>query len=368
MNRLPQILIRPWNGLLVILGGSAVGGYAYRSALDNNDPSQLNPRTFVPFTLVSKKPVSPTSSIFTLRHHELHETRAVYEAWARGVWSVQVKQPQLQIARSYTPLPGEGRGDDYPSFDEELGEGLRLLVRREEGGEVSGYLHNLPEQSTVELRGPQIEFDIPWDVREVLFLAGGTGIAPALQVAALLARRLKDEGVDKGGFRMHILWANRHKEDCLGGKREGVEPLPLGKVSGWRSLFELDRVSDSCEIEAMPRKSTVVAELEQLRKYYTGKSSMKVEYFVDDENNFIQKINVLRALIESKQEEASPERPQAQQQEEPESKKLIFVSGPDGFIKHWAGKKLWVGSHETQGVLGGTLGELDIKGWMVRKL
>jgi len=45
-----------------------------------------------------------------------------------------------------------------------------------------------------------------------------------------------------------------------------------------------------------------------------------------------------------------------------------LVSGPDGFIEHWAGKKIWVGGHEAQGLLGGILSRLDLKDWNVWKL
>ena len=82
-----------------------------------------------------------------------------------------MKQPQLQIGRSYTPLP--------PTQQAEFAGGLRFLIRREPPGEFSTYLHKLPISANIKLRGPQIEYKIPKDVDEILFLAGGTGIAPA---------------------------------------------------------------------------------------------------------------------------------------------------------------------------------------------
>ena len=53
---------------------------------------------------------------------------------------------------------------------------------------MSTYLHRLPIGATIELRGPHVEYQIPSEVKNVIFVAGGTGIAPALQVAHAMSR------------------------------------------------------------------------------------------------------------------------------------------------------------------------------------
>ena len=66
----------------------------------------------------------------------------------------------------------------------------------------------------VEVRGPRPEFVLPRDIREVVFIAGGTGIAPALQVAYALSRRALTDATPYGSpVRMQILWSSRTRDD-----------------------------------------------------------------------------------------------------------------------------------------------------------
>lgn len=334
-----------------MLGTSALGGAAYRfvTAPDDSETSSLNPHTFVPYTLVSKQQTSPTSSIFTLRNREgSSNPQALKDIWKQSVWSVQLKQPQLQIARAYTPLPPL-----VGSLDDEHGEAqeLRFLVRKEEGGEVSTYIHRLPEQSTIELRGPNVECELPHDVKEVLFLAGGTGIAPAMQVAHALNNR--------PGARMHILWANRQRGDCTGGQSDSLQaPLP-GRSWGWRSVLGLGKPGLSQDTaKHVEKQGIVVKELEALKHRSQAHKGLSVEYFVDEEKSFIQPANIARHLKVSTQKDGAPTK----------GPRVILVSGPDGFIEHWAGRKIWVAGREAQGPLGGVLSQMDLRGWQVYKL
>jgi hypothetical protein len=336
-------------GPLIIIGTSAVGGAAYRyfRATDVNDAS-LNPHTFAPYTLVEKQTVSPTSAIFTLRNLDgKPEPDSVREVWKRSVWSVQIKQPQLQIARAYTPLPPTAdrhrKGHDEPAD-------IRLLIRQEEGGEVSTYLHRLPAESTIELRGPNTEFELPLDIKEIIFVAGGTGIAPAMQMAQALGRRT--------GSKMHILWANRKRAECLGGVSDDKAPSASleNRKGWWQSLFGASEPAEAVQPD-YPQdqvKGAIVKELEALKEQ--GKAAtrgLSVQYYIDEEKSFIQPADLERKIVRTPEERGS---------------RLIMVSGPDGFIEYWAGRKKWVGGRETQGPLGGVLGTMDLKDWKVFKL
>ncbi|KAF2183965.1 hypothetical protein K469DRAFT_710347 [Zopfia rhizophila CBS 207.26] len=350
MSWLPSILLRPHAGALVVLGTSALGGAAYRYTKSGTSEASLNPVSFTPYTLIHKQPISSTSAIFTLRNRDGGaDPESVQEGWKRSVWSVQVKQPQLQIARAYTPLPPSS---DTRKAEEGEPEDLRLLIRKEEGGEVSTYLHRLPEQSTIELRGPNTEWELPHDIKEVIFLAGGTGIAPAMQVAHTLCGRT--------GSRMHILWANRRRGDCIGGVSDGGETNMIisGRSGWWRSLLGVGQPATQGTLvdnHTSQGKGVTVKELEALKEQSrTQAKGLSVEYYVDEEKKFIQPGDVVRRLgLDGHDEKGS---------------KIILVSGPEGFIEHWAGKKLWVGGREVQGPLGGVLGQIDLKGWSVFKL
>jgi ferredoxin-NADP reductase len=338
------IRIRPISVAVVgVFGGAA---YRFFKSPPSSDAS-LNPHTFTPYTLVDKQRVSSTSAIFTLRHRDgTTDSESVREAWKRGVWSLQIKQPQLQIARAYTPLP------PHPSQyteDEEWGQDVRLLIRQEQGGEVSTYLHRLPADSTMELRGPNIECELPDDIKEVIFLAGGTGIAPAMQVALALGRRT--------GSRMHLLWANRRREECIGGRSDEV-PTPASQPVWWKRLVGISQPATQTTLiddGSSQNKGLIVQELQALKERSgTSTKGLHVQYFVDEEKTFIKPADVAERL----QEESVDGR----------GSKIIFVSGPAGFIEYWAGKKMWVGGREVQGPLGGVLGQMDLKDSKVFKL
>jgi len=234
---------------------------------------------------------------------------------------VEVKQPELQIARSYTPLPAnetEFEGD------------IRLLVRKEHKGEMSGYIFNLPIQSKMQLRGRHPEFDIPEEVSDIIFLAGGTGIAPALQtVHTLLERRFEDHYELP---KVHIIWSNRRREDCVGGK-------------------------DFPEADAQDQLGVgpIVRELERFRRLYP--KSVTVEYLVDEERSFINDKRIARWTNEKNQSDESSA-----------DSRLIMVSGPEGFVNRVSGPKRWQDGKEYQGEIGGILGQMNINRWKVRKL
>ncbi|PWW80481.1 hypothetical protein C7212DRAFT_350649 [Tuber magnatum] len=172
-------------------------------------PKDLNPQTFTAYTLTSRTPVATSSpshtAIFSLR--PVHPPGQQLP-FTEGILSVQFKQPQLQIARSYTPLPSNAGGEDDGT--------LRFLVKLEPGGEVTRYLFSLGLQDKVFLRGPTVEYIFPpvGEVDKTLFIAGGTGIAPALQLAA-----------NSVAPETEIYWAVRSRAETEGAMAEEVERL-----------------------------------------------------------------------------------------------------------------------------------------------
>ncbi|KAI9685557.1 MAG: mitochondrial Homoaconitase [Bathelium mastoideum] len=344
---------------LVVLTSSAAAGYLFRayikptSASTWDGPYFLDTHSFRPFTLIEKVPVSSTSTIFRLRPtHGSLDVKQLQALWNRGVWSVQVKQPQLQIVRAYTPLPPDPASSNPQDGDDTTNE-LRLLIRKEENGEVSGYLHRLPTGSQIEVRRANIEYELPAEAKEVLFLAGGTGIAPAMQLAYAILRRPNTN--------YRILWANRKREDCLG----GVSPVELPATShltSWlRRLWgtsnagqDIQKASNSDDISPIVEQ---IQRYEQLSKDAAGQR-ISAECFVDDEQSFIKPDRVGKYIKTSTASDAK----------DLQARWEILVSGPDGFVEHWAGKKPAEGSRDSQGPLGGILSRLDLRGWKVWKL
>jgi ferredoxin-NADP reductase len=331
--RLLKASLRPRSyGAIFIVTALGSFWHYYTQSHSEQKLRYLNPSNFTPYTLVSKDAVSSTSSIFRLRpqNKDSATSRAVKEAFKKGIWSVQFKQPQLQIARNYTPLP-----DPDESLDDDE---LHVLVRREKSGEVSNYLHDLPERSTIAIRGPFNECEIPSDVMTVLFLAGGTGIAPALQVASLLR--------DRSNMKMHILWANRRREDCEGGQSSSIAP-----ESGQHLWFRAIKTATQRSLPDSRAKTARTVQLLESLKSQIKSDQLHVDYFVDEEKTFIKPTDVSRLLEQS-----------------PRGRSLVLISGPDGFMEYWAGQKEWAMGREIQGALRGQLAKMDRKGWAVVKI
>lgn len=360
---------RRWPWYLLTFAGGFGSAVAYKLLTEPDSDSPLNSQTFSPYTLVSRAQVSSTGSIFTLRPSRssaLTDGAEIYkQAWKNGIWSVEVKQPQLQIARAYTPLPPSHL---LATSAEDDGTGLRLFIRRDPQGEVSGYLHKLPEGATIDLRGPHLEYKIPNDVDEVLFLAGGTGIAPALQAAhTLLSHRPRS---DNGSPKIRILWANRRREDCMGGTSHqaaaasGVSNA-LGSWSGLAQPQVLQVQKEDLDADGRPQ-APLVKELIALQKQHPSRFS--VDYFVDEESTFINEAR-LNQCISGKASWGNPTVTTPNVSAESRTgRKLILISGPDGFVEHLAGPKVWENGKEGQGSLGGVLRRLDLRGWEVWKL
>ncbi|OOQ91442.1 putative cytochrome c import factor (Cyc2) [Penicillium brasilianum] len=345
-----------WLAITLVSVAAAGAGAYIRSQTPGS--ATLNQETFTKYSLVSREPVSSTSSLFTLRprYHSDGNYDVYEEAWRTGVWSVMFKQPQLQIGRDYTPLPTTAATS--LSVDEENEGYLRFFIRKDPFGEVSRYLHTLEPGADIELRGPQIECAIPQETREILFIAGGTGIAPALQAGYSLLHRTKKNNRP----RIHIIWASRLRADCVGGVSDTPKAPAASSSRSWFSGWfgssssgaNASQIETASPVSPGQEQSLIVRELEALKSQYPGQ--ITVDYYLDEENRFIGK-NDLAQFIKPTTET-----------ENQETRKLILVSGPEGFISYMAGPKVWAQGTELQGPLKGIIKELDPKGWAVWKL
>ena len=242
---------------------------------------------------------------------------------------------------------------------------------------MSNYLHKLPIGAEIDIRGPQIEYSISDDVKEVVFLAGGTGIAPALQVAEYILQRQKTYSSKEARAKIHILWACRSREDCLGGintktqfpKTQGDAARNGGRGGLLRWWADISSKNDS-SLHEEKSKGIIVQELEALQAQY--RDQVTVDYFVDDERTFMSHDVVAdylagpRASLHSQQSSDSEQRERMVSGNK--QKKVVLVSGPDGFVRALAGPKKWKDGKELQGSLGGILAQVNLNVWEVWKL
>ncbi|KXJ93270.1 hypothetical protein Micbo1qcDRAFT_203369 [Microdochium bolleyi] len=406
----------------VLVAGAAGWAWLFLDS-GSSSGSEIYPTKFTPFTVTSREQVSPTAFILTVRNDQPGQSSinpsSVKAAWQHGLWSVEIKQPQLQIARHYTPLPpAEDKTGD--SADE-----LRFLVRRMDTGEMSNYLSRRAVGDQIWLRGPHLSFDMVRRLgaaQQVVFLAGGTGIAPALQAAHRLLDNSNNNFTD-GLPTVSILWANRQGADALG--REGTSPgLTSGSGSSWSSWWHgskaatprtIDDTSAPAQTSASLDKPSLSAQINDMKRRYG--SRFEIQYFVDDEKSFITQDSVIRVLPEGSLpttatmmtaaedsarctwhsptllERMSGDNDVDRARDPVQSactcsnsnssssckgrgagKNLFFVSGPDGFIRAYAGSKWWHSGLEMQGTLRGVVDGMMRSGamrkdeWLVLKL
>ena len=85
-------------------------------------------------------------------------------------------------------VPGSGQHRSY-SFSSAPGESkISFLIKRISGGVMSSWLESAQPGNKVELTGPLGSFYLRAVERPLLFLAGGTGLAPFLSMLEVLAR------------------------------------------------------------------------------------------------------------------------------------------------------------------------------------
>ncbi|KAE8444115.1 hypothetical protein EG329_000897 [Mollisiaceae sp. DMI_Dod_QoI] len=285
---------------------------------------------FSPFTIMKRENVSSTAFILTVRpcygpkNHGAKDS--VYKKhWEQGTWNVDIAQPEMQITRAYTPLP--------PTESDRPDE-LRFLIRKEPRGEVSGYLSRLPVGAEVKIRRGRSGLDVAdfkeRSITDMVFLAGGTGVVPAMQFAHSL---FEEQTFQNWKPRLHIVWANRRREDCLGGDSQ----------SRWTPN------------EGKP-KNPIVKELEDMQRKHP--EQLSIEYVVDEERTSINETRILQ--IARTMPIPSPNRPN-----------FIFVSGPEGFVKYFAGSTVQERFQKEYGKMvpiRGLLGRMNLAGWEIIQL
>ncbi|SPN97658.1 uncharacterized protein DNG_01171 [Cephalotrichum gorgonifer] len=348
----------------LILAG-ALSALAYY-LLQPDKARTLNPTRFVPYTVTSKSPVSPTSFIISLRpQHPSPSLPYLTPAgsWWDFQWSVQVKQPEIQIQREYTPLPPPAADDDGSRPDE-----LRFFVRKVEGGEVSSYLSRKAEGDTVELRLGERGFAFNYldrrEKSEVVCLAGGTGVATAMQVAHAV---LGDPSRVHPDTRVRILWAVRRRSDV----QSSPPPPPRGGTKSQGGTLEGD----------VDGATPITRELLAMKARY-GKA-LEVRLAVDEEGTDFGPSDLRDALalpakagrgvrprysaelppvIAAACAENAPSVPERLPPGAAPAnlRRPVFVCGPEGFVERYAGRLV---RDAAGGVwrTGGLLGDLNAR-------
>ncbi|OWB59691.1 hypothetical protein B5S31_g1228 [[Candida] boidinii] len=230
--------------LTSIFGAWAIYTYSYFNVDEDEDPRLLAKDKFLPYLVTYKKQIDKDHFIIELtrkkRGKNLFNPQSKVQMFdGKKFWSVEIKQPDINIVRNYTPLPLYVAGID-PDTEEPLFRLVRneheegkfiLYIKKYGQGEMTRWLSNLNLLAEVELRGPFEEYKFPFhpldkcenrpqlnilaskvkpdpDYPEnlppadnMIFFGAGTGIAPALQL-------LYSKNPPKGFFDVHVSLKN----------------------------------------------------------------------------------------------------------------------------------------------------------------
>jgi cytochrome-b5 reductase len=197
------------------------------------------------------------------------------------------------ISKSYSPVTHPSQ----PNY-------FDLVVKEypyREGGGVGAHLCNMQEGDSITaslkkermMHGSSSVLNRGW--KHVGLVAGGTGIAPLLQIARILLESSNDENEDDETktTKIHLLFVNHTREDVLG--RETIEELAAAHPDRFVVTYSFTREE---ETDGTCSKDGVASVLH-------GRGD----------------VAMARSALPSPLEEGT----------------MVFVCGRDGFVAHWAG-------------------------------
>ncbi|KAF9008747.1 ferredoxin reductase-like protein [Cyathus striatus] len=161
----------------------------------------LSPAHFTQATVIASEPSGPNTKLITVAipKHLIPPSHDPATCGFSPIWSVCIKDDDIQVERAYTPL--HGMNDDGQ---------MQLWIKRYPNGEVGRWLHSKQVGEQIELRGPLMTWmwrDNNWD--EVIMISGGTGITPFYQ----LLHDLKTGSIVSSNTRFTLLHSARTPEE-----------------------------------------------------------------------------------------------------------------------------------------------------------
>ena len=152
----------------------------------------LSPDYFIPATVSENSQVGPDLAVLTLSIPPDSRTADENAPLLGPIWSIFIKDDDIQVERPYTPLCGS----------DEKGN-IKLWIKRYPRGEVGRWLHSKQAGDTIEIRGPSKTFPFhkgEWDEVVMVYalpfdpamvrsspsptrkISGGTGFSPVHQL------------------------------------------------------------------------------------------------------------------------------------------------------------------------------------------
>jgi cytochrome-b5 reductase len=144
----------------------------------------LSPSYFIPVTISENSQVGPDLALLTLSVPPDSRRSDENDPSLDPIWSIFIKDDDIQVERPYTPLFG---------IDEGV---IKLWVKRYPRGEVGRWLHSKQAGDTIEIRGPLKTFPFregEWDEIVMVYLP----LRRAFTFLIFLYRRYLEEQVSR---------------------------------------------------------------------------------------------------------------------------------------------------------------------------
>ncbi|KAG1753802.1 uncharacterized protein EDB91DRAFT_1286495 [Suillus paluster] len=311
----------------LLLGGTSAVVAAYFLLPDISrgaptcDSIPLSPSHFTPAKLVSSTYASSGTIMLTVAvPPELLPNESDLFA---PIWSVFIKDDDIQVERPYTPLDGVDKDGN-----------MRFWIKKYQHGEVSRWLHSKKVGETIEIRGPLKTWswkDDAWD--EIVLISGGTGITPFYQ----LLRTVFSSSPSFHG-RITLLHSSRSPSELP--PREVLNPL-LKLAQHNPDRLRLKLFVDSLD-ESNGQRFTDL----EMHHGRIGKDSIRRALYS------ASRLSWWRGLF-------------SRDSEDSDRKILFLVCGPQQMVEAIAGP---YGRNYSQGPIGGVLQSLGYKSHQVWKL
>ncbi|TFK43212.1 hypothetical protein BDQ12DRAFT_718449 [Crucibulum laeve] len=144
----------------------------YRGAPTTKN-APLSPSHFTPVKVISNEHSGPDTKLLKIAvPSQLLPAPEDRTAFFTPIWSVFIKDDDIQVERPYTPLEGVNENGH-----------MLFWIKKYPKGEVGRWLHSKVPGDEIELRGPLMTW--PWmedKYDEVVMISGGTGITPFYQL------------------------------------------------------------------------------------------------------------------------------------------------------------------------------------------
>lgn len=407
LPKIATIVVAIWGGYLIMV-------WFYPPEDESDSNSLLDPNHFHKFRITHKHQIDDDHYLIEVMPKSFHWQYSFYADYQSNsiwngdrIWSVEIKQPQISVVRSYTPLPlyfmksertRSGEEDpllrviDNDMNDYEKNGTMTFYIKKYSDGEVSRFICNKNVGDELELRGPHYEYRFPYhplknyferprfrdlpsrmeaepvlellkkankipDYDNISFFAGGTGIAPALQVL-----------FSKNPYRGHV--------DLHYSAQKDLELGPLRRFLFF--LSKLDRITLHEHYDSVPKSMLNKKMINQPEKSnFVGKTRIENQLKNDPTLNPEEALKLRMAILNEDEEinrsseaaiakdieraarfKNALEQAKVTSQQKKSHPALSIVCGPDGYISYVAGKKLL--ETNEQGPVSGLLGE---RGW-----